>query len=154
MSSFKKIINSLLKKNISVSIAESCSGGQIIKEFTDVPGISKIFQMGLVTYSNISKNLILKIPLSIIEKKGSVSKEVAFLMTKNLSIISKSELLIATTGIAGPSGGSKEKPIGLVYISITFRKKNYIFSKIFKGTRSQIQMKTVKFCFQEIKKLI
>jgi len=154
MSSFNNIIKSLLIKNISISVAESCTGGQIIKELTDTPGISKIFEMGLVTYSNKSKNIILNIPLSIIKKNGSVSKEVAFLMTKNLSKISKSKLLISTTGVAGPSGGSLKKPVGLVYISITFDKKNYIFRHIFTGNRSQIQRKTVKFCFQEIGRLI
>mgnify|MGYP006115985569 CR=1 FL=1 len=154
MSSFKSIINDLLRKNISISVVESCTGGKIIKEFTDIPGISKIFHMGLVTYSDKSKNLLLKIPNSIIKTNGSVSKEVAFLMTKNLSKISKCKLLIATTGIAGPSGGSLKKPVGLVYISIIFCKKNYIFRQFFTGNRSQIQQKTVNFCFQEIKKLI
>jgi len=105
MFSYKKIIQTLLNKNISVSIAESFTGGQLIKAFTDIPGISKIFHMGLITYSNKSKNLLLNIPILTIKKNGAVNKEIAILMSNNLSKISKSDLCIATTGIAGPSGG-------------------------------------------------
>ncbi len=151
---YKKIIKTLLKKNISVSIAESFTGGQLIKAFTDTPGISKIFHMGLITYSNKSKNLLLNIPMLTIKKNGAVNKEIAILMSKNLSKISKSDLCISTTGIAGPSGGSKKKPVGLGYISMKFDKKTYTFKKIFKGKRSKIQKDAVEFCFNEINKLI
>ena len=89
-----------------------------------------------------------------IKKNGAVNKEIAILMSKNLSKISKSDLCISTTGIAGPSGGSKKKPVGLGYISIKFDKKTYTFKKIFKGKRSKIQKDAVKFCFNEINKLI
>lgn len=154
MYSYKKIINNLIANNISISIAESFTGGQISKIFTDIPDISKIFNMGLVTYSNKSKNLILKIPLSIIKKHGAVSKEVAILMSKNLSKISKSNLCISTTGIAGPSGGTIKKPVGLTYISITYSNKNYIFRKKFKGNRSKIQRDAIDFCFKKLEKLI
>ena len=151
---YKNIIKSLIRKNISISIAESFTGGQLSKAFTDISGVSKIFQMGLITYSNESKNSILKIPMIKINKYGAVSKEIAILMSKNLSIISKSDLNISTTGISGPLGGSIKKPVGLAYISITFLKKNYIFEKKFRGNRSKIQKNAVKFCFEEIDKLI
>ena len=154
MFSYKKIIDTLIKKNISVSIAESFTGGQLTKEFMNISGVSKVFNMGLITYSNESKTLLLKIPNSILKKKGAVSKEVAILMSKNLAKISKSDLCISTTGIAGPLGGSKEKPIGLAYISITFLKKNFLFKKKFKGTRLKIQKNAINFCFTEIQKLI
>ena len=154
MSSYKKIIQILLNKNISVSIAESFTGGQLTKAFTDTPGISKIFHMGLITYSNKSKNLLLNIPILTIKKNGAVNKEIAILMSNNLSKISKSNLCIATTGIAGPSGGSKKKPVGLGYISIKLHNKIYIFKKIFKGSRSKIQKDAVNFCFNKINKLI
>tara|TARA_B110000438_G_scaffold291161_1_gene327758 strand:- start:811 stop:1275 length:465 start_codon:yes stop_codon:yes gene_type:complete len=153
MPSYKKIINNLIDKNISVSIAESFTGGGLSKIFTDTPGISKIFNIGLITYSNNSKNLFLNIPLSTIKKYGAVSKEVAVLMSKNLSKISKSNLCIATTGIAGPSGGTKIKPVGLGYISIIFFKKNYTFKIKLKGSRLKIQKDAIKFCFDKIDKL-
>ena len=154
MFSYKKIIQTLLNKNISVSIAESFTGGLLTKAFTDTPGISKIFHMGLITYSNKSKNLLLNIPILTIKKNGAVNKEIAILMSNNLSKISKSDLCISTTGIAGPSGGSKKKPVGLSYISIILYNKTYVFKKIFKGSRSKIQKDAMKFCFNEINKLI
>ena len=154
MSSYKKIINTLIDNDISISISESFTGGGLSKEFTNIPGVSKIFNMGLITYSNKSKKIMLKIPLSTIKKYGAVSKEVAILMSNNLSKISKSDLCIATTGIAGPSGGTQKKPVGLGYISIKFFKKNYIFKKNFKGSRYRIQKNAINFCFKELKKLI
>ena len=154
MSSYRKIIEIMIQKEISISISESFTGGKLSTVFTDVSGISKIFHMSVITYSNNSKNLILKIPISIIKKYGAVSKEVATLMSQNLSKISKSDLCISTTGIAGPSGGTKEKPVGLAFFSITFLKKNYKFKKKFKGRRSKIQGDAVKFCMKQIQKLI
>ena len=154
MSSYKKIIKHLIEKNISIAIAESCSGGQLSKAFTDIPGVSKIFKMGLITYSNESKKVILNIPKTLLKKCGSVSIEVANLMCKNLFKISKCNLCISITGIAGPSGSTKNKPLGLVYISIIFYKKKYLYKKKFHGNRSKIQKDTVNFCFKKIKELI
>ena len=154
MLSYKNIINKILSENISISLAESCTGGKLSKLFTDVPGISKIFEMGLVTYSNKSKVKILKIPKNIINKYGAVSEEVAALMVKNLFKISKSKICISITGIAGPSGGSKIKPVGLVFIGFTINKRTLVFKKNFKGNRKQIQKKTIDFCLKKIKELI
>lgn len=154
MLSYKIIIKTLLKKNISVSTAESFTGGKLAKNFTDTQGISKIFNMGLITYSNESKNLLLKIPMTTIKKNGAVSREISILMSKNLSKISNSDLCISTTGIAGPSGGSQKKPVGLAYISITLFKKTYTYKKIFKGSRFKIQKDAVAFCFYKINQLI
>ena len=154
MSSYKNVIKNLLKKNISISVAESCTGGQLSKFFTDTPGISKIFHMGLITYSNKSKSLILNIPSKLIKHHGAVSEKIANLMSKNLSKISKSQLCVSTTGIAGPSGGSRNKPVGLVYIGITFNKKTFVFKKQFNGNRKKIQKETVLFCLKEINNLI
>ena len=151
---YKKIIDSLIQKNITISTSESFTGGLLSKILIDTPNISKIFNMGLITYSNSSKNSILKIPFSVIKQFGAVSKEVSILMSKNLYKISKSDLCISTTGIAGPSGGSKKKPVGLAYISINFLKKNYVYKKKFKGSRSKIQKDAVKFCLEKIKELI
>tara|TARA_Y100001970_G_scaffold293679_1_gene442329 strand:- start:1126 stop:1590 length:465 start_codon:yes stop_codon:yes gene_type:complete len=154
MNTYKKIINKLLSKNVSISIAESCTGGALSKLFTDNPGISKIFEMGLITYSNKSKIKVLKVSKKTIDKYGAVSEEVAKLMSKNLYKISKSKICISTTGIAGPSGGSKSKPIGLVFIGINNNQKNIVYKKKFKGSRKQIQNKTINFCLKEINKLI
>ena len=151
---YKKIINNLIKKKLSISFAESCTGGQLSKIFTDVPGISEIFDMSLITYSNKSKSILLKINPSLIKQYGAVSKKIAYQMSNNLFKISKSKICISTTGIAGPSGGSAKKPVGLVYIGVTFNKKTLVFKKNFLGSRKKIQKDTVVFCLKEINKLL
>ena len=151
---YKKIVSKLIDKKISISIAESCTGGLLSSTLTKVPGISKIFNMGLITYSNKSKNLILKIPLSYIKKYGAVSEKIAYLMANNLYKISKSDIVISITGIAGPSGGTKSKPVGLVFIGIKYKKKNFIIKKNFKGSRNSIQIKIANFVFKYINRLI
>ena len=154
MYSYKIIIKKLLKRNISISIAESCTGGLLSSKFTSVAGISKIFNMGLITYSNKSKSSLLKISQNDLKKYGSVSHQTAALMVKNLQRLTKSKLCISTTGIAGPSGGTKLKPVGLIYFGIKYRNKTIILEKKFKGSRLQIQQKTVKAIFTTLEKLI
>ena len=154
MYSYKIIIKKLLKRNISISIAESCTGGLLSSKFTSVSGISKIFNMGLITYSNKSKSSLLKISQNDLKKYGSVSHQTAALMVKNLQRLTKSKLCISTTGIAGPSGGTKVKPVGLIYFGIKYRNKTIILEKKFKGSRLQIQQKTVKAIFTALEKLI
>ena len=151
---YKKIINNLIKKKLSISFAESCTGGQLSKIFTDVPGISKIFDMSLITYSNKSKSLLLRISPDLLIKYGAVSEKIAYLMSNNLFKISKSKICVSTTGIAGPSGGTVKKPVGLVYIGITFNKKTLVFKKNFLGDRKKIQKDTAIFCLKEINKLL
>ena len=154
MYSYKIIIKKLLKRNISISIAESCTGGLLSSKFTSVAGISKIFNMGLITYSNKSKSNLLKISQNDLKKYGAVSHQTATLMVKNLQRLTKSKLCISTTGIAGPSGGTKVKPVGLIYFGIKYRNKTIILEKKFKGSRIQIQQKTVKAIFTTLEKLI
>ena len=154
MYSYKIIIKKLLKRNISISIAESCTGGLLSSKFTSVAGISKIFNMGLITYSNKSKSSLLKISQNDLKKYGAVSHQTAALMVKNLQRLTKSKLCISTTGIAGPSGGTKVKPVGLIYFGIKYRNKTIILEKKFKGARIQIQQKTVKAIFTTLEKLI
>ena len=154
MYSYKIIIKKLLKRNISISIAESCTGGLLSSKFTSVAGISKIFNMGLITYSNKSKSSLLKISQNDLKKYGAVSHQTAVLMVKNLQRLTKSKLCISTTGIAGPSGGTKVKPVGLIYFGIKYRNKTIILEKKFKGSRMQIQQKTVKAIFTTLEKLI
>ena len=151
---FKKVIKKLLKKNITVSVAESCTGGLVISNIISEAGVSKIFHMGLITYSNKAKSDLLKINPNKLKKIGSVSNQTAALMAINLQKISKSKLCISSTGIAGPSGGSKNKPVGLVYVGIKFKKNIIVIEKKFKGSRKQIQQKTVKLIFRSIDKLI
>jgi nicotinamide-nucleotide amidase len=148
----EKIVKKLIKKNITVSTAESCTGGLIASEITKVPNSSKIFNLGLVTYSNSSKNIILKINKKIIKKYGAVSLEVCKEMVKNLHKISKTKICISVTGIAGPSGGTLYKPVGLVFIGFKFKNKNKVFMFNFnkKFNRKKIQKLTCKKVFEII----
>jgi nicotinamide-nucleotide amidase len=119
-----KIVKKLIQKKHKISFAESCTGGMLSSTITSVSGSSKIFNLGLITYSNKVKIDILKVPKKIITKYGAVSNECCLSMVKNLSKISKADISVSITGIAGPNGGTKLKPVGLVYIGI--KKGNYI----------------------------
>ena len=127
----KKIVRILTKKKLKISFAESCTGGLLSSAITSVIGSSKVFTLGLVTYSNQSKTNVLKIPKNIIKKYAAVSEQVCLAMVKNLSKISKTNISVSITGIAGPSGSTKKKPVGLVYIGIkkgnNVEVKKYLF---------------------------
>ena len=141
----QKIISQLLKKKLKLSVAESCTGGLLASTITSIGGASKVFNLGLVTYSNQSKITILKVNKNIIKKYGAVSHECCSAMVKNLSRISKANINVSITGIAGPKGGTKQKPIGLVYIGIKKGDKIQINKCLFKSKkRSSIQKATVK----------
>ena len=145
MSLNKKIISRLKQKKIKLAVAESCTGGMFSSAITSVNGASKVFTMGLVTYSNQAKIKVLKVPKNIIEKYGAVSIQCCLSMVNNLSKISKSKICVSITGIAGPKGGTKKKPIGLVYIGIKSGKKVIVSKNYFKNKRrSSIQKATVK----------
>ena len=140
-----QIINILKRKNLKIAVAESCTGGMLSSTLTSVSGSSKVFTLGLVTYSNRSKNHVLKVPKQIIGKHGAVSMQCCFSMLNNLSKISKSNISVSVTGIAGPSGGTKKKPVGLVYLGIKKGNKIKIHKCLFKNKgRSYIQKATVK----------
>ena len=139
-----KIVKLLDKKNLKISFAESCTGGMLSSAITSVSGSSKVFTMGLVTYSNQAKNSILKVPKQIIKKYGAVSTQCCLSMVSNLSKISKSDICVSITGIAGPGGGSKKKPVGLVYVGIKKSNKVEVKKYLFKNKgRSYIQKATV-----------
>ena len=145
MSLNRKIISLLKRKKLNLAIAESCTGGMLSSAITSVSGASKVFSMGLVTYSNQSKISILKVPKKIIQKHGAVSVQCCLSMVNNLSKISKSKVCVSITGIAGPKGGSKQKPVGLVYIGIRVGKKVNVNKCNFKNKgRTYIQKQTVK----------
>ena len=155
MSLNKKIISLLKRKKMKLAIAESCTGGMLSSTITSVSGSSKIFTMGLVTYSNQAKTGILKVPKKILKKYGAVSAQCCLAMVINLSKISKSKVCISITGIAGPKGGSKQKPVGLVYIGIRVRKKVFVNKCNFNNKgRAYIQKQTVKKSLNLLLKLI
>lgn len=151
----KKLHKKLIKKNITLSIAESCTGGLLSSKFTRLSGSSKYFQMGLVTYSNNAKIKILKVSKNTIHKYGSVSPDCCRAMVQGLSKISKSKINISITGIAGPNGGTKDKPVGLVYIGLKKRNKTIVSKNFFKKRdRKSIQNKTVEKCIKLIQEII
>ena len=151
----KTVIKLLKNKKLKVSVVESCTGGMLSGAITSENGSSKVFSMGLITYSNQSKINILKVPNKIIKKYGAVSIQCCMSMVNNLSKISKSKVCISITGIAGPSGGTKQKPVGLVYIGIKIGKKVVINKCNFKNKgRIFIQKETVKKTLNLLLKLI
>ena len=131
----QKVVKLLTKKKLKISFAESCTGGLLSSSITSISGSSKIFTLGLVTYSNQSKISILKDPKSIIRKNGAVSYEACLSMVKNLSRISKTNISVSITGIAGPKGGTKKKPVGLVFIGIKKGNKTLVKKYFFKNKK-------------------
>ena len=151
----KKIVLLLKRKKLKLAIAESCTGGMLSNAITSVSGSSKVFTMGLVTYSNLAKISLLKVPKQIIKKNGAVSVQCCLAMVNNLSKISKSKVCISITGIAGPSGGSNQKPVGLVYIGVKIGKKVIVNKYNFKNNgRIFIQKQTVKKALYLLSNLI
>ena len=145
----------LIKKKLTISVAESCTGGLLAHNLTKLANSSNYFEMGLTTYSNQAKTKILKVNKNIINKYGAVSPECCKAMVENLSKISKSRINISITGIAGPGGASKNKPVGLVYIGIKTSKKLLIKENRFKSkNRNSIQILTVKEVLNILLKII
>ena len=141
----KSLIRILIKKKIKLSVAESCTGGLLASTITSFSGASKIFNLGFITYSNQAKIKILKINKNIIKRFGAVSYECCYAMVSNLSKVSRANINVSITGIAGPRGGTKKKPVGLVYIGIKKGNKIQIIKCLFKSKkRSSIQKATVK----------
>ena len=140
----QKIVRLLGKKRLKISFAESCTGGLLSSTIASISGSSKVFTIGLVTYSNQSKISALKVPKKTIRKHGAVSYETCLSMVKNLNKISKTNISVSITGIAGPKGGTKKKPVGLVFIGIKKGNKTLIRKYLFKNKkRNSIQRKTV-----------
>ena len=149
------IVKKLNKKRLKISFAESCTGGLLASEITSVSGASKVFGLGLVTYSNQAKISVLKVNKNIIKKYGAVSPECCEAMVKNLAKISKAQINVSITGIAGPNGGTKTKPVGLVYIGVKNKNKILITKNIFKQkSRKTIQNATVKRTLEIIRSII
>lgn len=138
----KKLIELLIRKQLTISTAESCTGGLLSHRLTNIPGSSKAFLCGIIAYSNASKTRILKIPPSVIQTKGAVSLETAKLMAINARRLIKSSIGIAITGTAGPGGGTKFKPAGTVFIAISLLGKTRTRKFHFSGSRLQIKIKS------------
>ena len=150
-----KLVRLLSKKKLKVSFVESCTGGLLSSSITSISGSSKVFTLGLVTYSNQAKINILKVPKRIIMKHGAVSYETCLSMVKNLNKISKTNISVSITGVAGPNGGTKKKPVGLVYIGIKKGNKTLIKKFLFKiKKRMSIQKATVNQALKMILKII
>ena len=147
----KNIIKKLSKKKIKISFAESCTGGLLSSTITSIIGSSKIFSIGVVAYSNQSKIKILKVPKKTIRKYGAVSEQVCLTMVKNINKIGKTSMSVSITGIAGPKGGTKKKPVGLVYVGIKKGNKISVKKYLFKNKgRSYIQKSAVNKCMKLI----
>jgi len=141
----KSLVKILIKKKMKISFAESCTGGLLASSITSISGASKIFNLGFITYSNQAKIRFLKVNKNIIRKYGAVSHECCLAMVNNLSKISNANINVSITGIAGPNGGTKQKPVGLVYIGVKRGSKTQINKCFFKSKkRASIQKATVK----------
>ena len=155
MTNSKKLINILKKKKLKISFAESCTGGLMSSIITSNSGSSKVFNLGLVTYSNKAKQKILKVPNKIIKKYGAVSVQCFLSMVNNLSKISNSHINISITGIAGPKGGTRKKPVGLVFIGLKFKKRIFVNKYLFKNkSRINFQKITVNTVLNTILSVI
>jgi len=151
----RSLVKKLIKKRLNISFAESCTGGMLANSITSISGASKVFNLSLVTYSNQAKIQILKVNKNIINKFGAVSHECCKAMVVNLSKISKANINISITGIAGPGGGTKQKPVGLVYIGVKKGKKIIISKNIFKSkNRIAIQKSTVRKAIRIVNSII
>ena len=143
----QRIIKLLSKKRLKISFVESCTGGLLSSSITSVSGSSKVFNMGLVTYSNQSKIRTLKVPKNIIRKNGAVSYEVCLSMVKNLNKIARTNISVSITGVAGPKGGTKKKPVGLVFIGIRKGNKTLVRKYLFKNKKRILIIKNTRKLF-------
>ena len=155
MSLNQKIVSLLKRKKLKIAVAESCTGGMLSNALTSVSGSSKVFTLGLVTYSNQAKTSILKVPKKIISRYGAVSIQCCSAMINNLSKISKTKICVSITGIAGPKGGSKQKPVGLVWFGFGISgQRTYSTSMVFSGDRRAVRLQAVDYALLEMIRLL
>jgi nicotinamide-nucleotide amidase len=150
----ESILKLLKEKEMTLTTAESCTGGMIAARFTDVPGASEVFKQGLVTYSNRAKRKLLDVKKSTLKEYGAVSEKTARAMAKNGAFITGSDVCIAVTGIAGPGKGEEEKPVGLVYIACCCRENTVVEEYHFKGERRKIRENAVVKALTLLRKCI
>ena len=150
LNNIKKLVSICIKKKIRINLAESCTGGLICSSIVSVANASKVFELGLITYSNEAKIKLLKIPYEILSKHGAVSRKTAYYMANGLAKYKNIDFSLAITGIAGPSGGTVQKPVGLVYFSFYLRNtKIKVEKKIFKGSRNKIREKAANYAIEK-----
>ena len=140
----EKLLKAMLKNKLTLSIAESCTGGLLSHRITNIPGSSKVFLLGITAYSNEFKNKILKVPLKVIREKGAVSAEVVKAMAEGIRALAQASLGIGITGVAGPDGGTKEKPVGTVFIGLSTNKETFVSKFNFSGNRLEIKRKSTE----------
>ena len=152
----EELVNKLIEKNLIIATAESCTGGMLAKKITDISGSSRIFEMGLVSYANRIKNEFLDVPNDVLNTVGAVSEETARQMALGITKLAKSDIGIGITGIAGPTGGTPEKPVGLVYYSIYLKRENKLIVNklLLKGSRDEIREQTTEMVIDEVLKNI
>ena len=147
-----KILDYLIENNITVATAESCTAGLIAARIGDKSGVSSVFSEGFVTYSNEAKEKNLGVPHEILENHGAVSEQTARAMAEGVCRVTGARLGLSATGIAGPTGGTAEKPVGLVFMGVCLDGETTVVKKIFSGTRSEVRAQTVETVFSEVKK--
>ena len=140
----ERLLKAMLRNKLTLSIAESCTGGLLSHRITNIPGSSKVLLLGITAYSNEFKNKILKVPLRIIREKGAVSAEVVKAMAEGIRALAQASLGIGITGVAGPDGGTKEKPVGTVFIGLSTNKETFVSKFNFSGNRLEIKRKSTE----------
>lgn len=149
-----ELIKILKDKKLKIATAESCTGGLLAKKITDVSGSSEVFEMGIVSYANRIKNEFLEVPSDVLNTVGAVSEETASQMAKGIINLAKADVGVGITGIAGPTGGTEEKPVGLVYISIYFKGRSIVKKLNLSGNREEIREQTTNIVIDEIGKVL
>lgn len=150
----EQIILKLIEKSITLSTAESCTGGSLGKIITSVPGASSIYGYGFITYANEAKENLLGVPHEVLQSVGAVSPETALAMAEGAKRVSGSDIAVSVTGIAGPGGGTPEKPVGLVYIAIAHKDGSEYRKLNLDGNRDQVRTKTCDEVFKLINEKI
>lgn len=150
----EKLFSLLCKNNLKISTAESCTGGMIGASITSIPGISAYYECGFVTYSNEAKHKLIGVKKETLEKCGAVSSQTVLEMAQGALLVSGADIAVSVSGIAGPGGGSKEKPVGLVYIGCASKDKSFFERFVFKGNREEVRQQTVNSALEMIIKRI
>lgn len=148
----EEVVELLKMDELTVTTAESCTGGLVAARLVDVPGVSEVFKQGFITYSNKAKRKLLNVKKTTLKEFGAVSEKTAREMAKGAILASGADAAIATTGIAGPDGGTEEKPVGLVYIGVSVRGQMYVEEYHFEGDRSEVRESTVQAALALLKK--
>lgn len=150
--SINKLVKILCDKNLKIATAESCTGGLLAKKITDVSGSSRIFDMGIVSYANRIKNEFLEVPNEVLDTVGAVSEETARQMAIGVTKLAKSDIGVGITGIAGPTGGTPEKPVGLVYFGLYFKAEDKLIVKklLLNGNRDEVREQTTEIVIKEV----